>query len=357
MYLSKLFNLARKYPDLTENNLTSIDNFLGRTGKNNLFTQSQFKSVLTQKTYLEEILTWLGENQIIKPYTIECSHCHKSVHVDNKNCPYCQNVLSKEPSCVNEYMITGDISESLAEIEEKKNKPIKLYKSCFELLLKKLDKKYEKKENSFIIFTDIKASTPLKKINPIYHDKICRGAVSFFKGLSLPYLTQSKGTYIKSEGDASYIILDSIEVVNKFLQDLLEKIYSTEFYQLMEKINSEKRIYKDDEGNDIVLFTFLKIYIADSETGKYSQKDVLSIDFDAMEAFTFIKRIEKKAKSQILEKQNDNQLSENFPICIFSRLNWFDGQNIPLENVDDYGTIPIYYSNSKNIISFFNENE
>lgn len=357
MYLSKLFNLARKYPDLTENNLYSIDNFLGRTGKNNLFTQSQFKSVLTQKTYFEEILTWLDENQIIAPYEVECSQCHKSVHIDNLNCPYCQNVLSKDCSLVSEYKIIGDISESLAEIEERKNKPLKLYKSCFELLLKRLEKKYEKKENSFIIFTDIKASTPLKKVNPIYHDKICRGAVYFFKELSVPYLTQSKGIYIKSEGDASYIILDSIEVVNKFLNDLLEKIYSTEFYQLMEKINSEKKIYKDDEGNDAVLFIFLKIYIADSETGKYSQKDVLSIDFDAMEAFTFIKRIEKKAKSQILENQNENQLSENFPICIFARQNWFNSQDIVLKNVDDYGDVSIYYSNYLNIKNYFDKNE
>ena len=102
----------------------------------------------------------------------------------------------------------------------------------------------------------------------------------------------------------------------------------------MNTVNMEKKRYEDENNEDHTFFTFLKIYVADSETGKYSQKDVLSIDFDAMEAFTYIKRIEKKVKEQVLENQDYLQLGGNFPICVFSRENLFNSTSISIKNVD-----------------------
>ncbi|MDY2844475.1 MAG: hypothetical protein SOT81_10930 [Treponema sp.] len=355
MYLNKLFNLARKYPALTDKNLTAIDNFFGSIGTNNIFTVSQFKSVLTQKGYAKDILAWLVENDVISPYEIECSQCHKLINFYNEKCPYCQCQVDKQSEYISEYKIIENLFMSSAEIEQNKNKSLKLYKVSFDLLLKKLDKKYEKKESSFIIFADIKSSTQLKKINPIYHDKICRGVVQFFKELSIAYLLQSKGIYIKSEGDASFVILDSIESVYKFLFELIKTIYSTEFFRLMNTVNMEKKRYEDENNKNHTFFTFLKIYVAGSETGKYSQKDVLSIDFDAMEAFTYIKRIEKKVKEQVLENQDYLQLCGNFPICVFSRENLFNSTSISIKNIDDYGDENIYYSTANEVKKYLEE--
>ena len=352
MYLSKLFNLARQFSDFTDKNLDSIDNFLGETGPNNIFTKRQFLGILTQKNFINEILEWLLKENIIQPYKVECNNCKKEVEVSNDNCPYCSNKLNINSDNIVEYKIIGDIKLPHAVIEENKNKSIKLDKSCFSLLLKTLQKKYEKKEKSFIIFTDIKASTDIKKYNSSKHEKICRGAVQFFKDVTLPYFRQYKGIYIKSEGDASYVILDSIETVIKFIKDINDKISTTEMYSLMNEINGQNIEIIDDAGNKRQIITFIKLYIADSETGRYTQKDILSIDFDAMEAFTFIKRIEKKAKEQILETQASEKLKENFPICIFARDNWFDGDLKQLKDVDDYGNTDIFYSKNKTIKNY-----
>ena len=355
MYLSKLFNLAREFSDLTEKNLDSIDNFLGETGPNNIFTKRQFLSVLTQKNYINEILDWLVKESIITPYTVEFENCNKEIKYDEANCPYCESKLNVTSDYIVEYKIIGDLKLPHAVIEENKNKSLKLDKSCFSLLLKTLQKKYEKKEKSFIIFSDIKASTDIKKYNSSIHEKICRGAVQFFKDVTLPYFRQYKGIYIKSEGDASYVILDSIETVIKFIKDINDKILSTEMYNLMNDLNSKNIEMIDDNGIKKQIITFLKLYIADSETGKYTQKDILSIDFDAMEAFTFIKRIEKEAKKEILEVQNSDVLKGNFPICIFARENWFEGEKKQLEHVDDYGATDIFYSNNESVKSYLSK--
>jgi len=352
MYLSKLFNLARQFSDLTEKNLDSIDNFLGETGTNNIFTKRQFLGILTQKNYINEILEWLVKENIIQPYKVECNNCNKEVDLSNENCTYCSNKLDISSDYIVEYKIIGDLKLPHAVIEENKNKSLKLDKSCFSLLLKTLQKKYEKKEKSFIIFSDIKASTDIKKYNSSIHEKICRGAVQFFKDITLPYFRQYKGIYIKSEGDASYIILDSIDTVIKFLNDINEKIFSTEMYNLMNELNLKNIQITDDNGVSKQIITFLKLYIADSETGKYTQKDILSIDFDAMEAFTFIKRIEKNAKKEILEVQNPDILKGNFPICIFARENWFEGNLHQLQKVDDYGNTDIFYSNYESVKTY-----
>ena len=123
-------------------------------------------------------------------------------------------------------------------------------------------------------------------------------------------------------------------------------------YGLMNEINGQNIEIIDDAGNKRQIITFIKLYIADSETGRYTQKDILSIDFDAMEAFTFIKRIEKKAKEQILEIQTPEQLKDNFPICIFARENCFDGEKKELKDVDDYGTTNVFYSKNKTIKTY-----
>ncbi len=352
MYLSKLFNLARQFSDLTDKNLDSIDNFLGETGPNNIFTKRQFLGILTQKNYINEILEWLVKENIIQPYKVECNNCKKEVEVSNDNCPYCSNTLHIISDYIVEYKIIGELKLPHAVIEENKNKSLKLDKSCFSLLLKTLQKKYEKKKKSFIIFSDIKASTDIKKYNSSIHEKICRGAVQFFKDITLPYFRQYKGIYIKSEGDASYVILDSIDTVMKFLNDINEKIFSTEMYNLMNELNLKNIQTTDDNGVSKQIITFLKLYIADSETGKYTQKDILSIDFDAMEAFTFIKRIEKNAKKEILEVQNPDILKGNFPICIFARENWFEGNLHQLQKVDDYGNTDIFYSNYESVKTY-----
>lgn len=355
MYLSKLFNLARQFTDLTEKNLDSIDNFLGETGPNNIFTKRQFLGILTQKNYINEILEWLVKEKIIQPYKIECNNCNKEVKISNENCPDCSNKINITSDYILEYKIIGDLKLPYAVIEENKNKSIKLDKSCFSLLLKILQKKYEKKENSFIIFTDIKASSDIKKYNSSIHEKICRGAVQFFKDITLPFFRQYKGIYIKSEGDGSYVILDSIESVTKFIKDISDKISSTEVYSLMNDLNAQNIEIIDDNGIKKQLITFIKLYIADSETGRYTQKDILSIDFDAMEAFTFINRIEKKTKEKILEIQSSEKLKENFPICIFARDNWFEGNIQQLENVDDYGNTNIFYSNGESLKTYLNK--
>lgn len=352
MYLSKLFNLARQFSDLTEKNLDSIDNFLGETGPNNIFTKRQFLGILTQKNFINEILEWLLKENIIQPYKVECNNCKKEVEVSNDNCPYCSNKLDLTSDYIVEYKIIAALNLPHAVIEENKNKSLKLDKSCFSLLLKTLQKKYEKREKSFIIFSDIKASTDIKKYNSSIHEKICRGAVQFFKDVTLPYFRQYKGIYIKSEGDASYVFLDSIETVIKFIKDINDKIITTEMYSLMNNLNSQNVEIIDENGIKRKIITFLKFYIADSETGKYTQKDILSIDFDAMEAFTFIKRIETKAKEKVLYIQSPEILKENFPICIFARANWFEGESQQLEDVDDYGNTDIFYSNNESIKTY-----
>ena len=152
MYLSKLFNLARQFSDLTEKNLDSIDNFLGETGPNKIFTKRQFLSILTQKNYINEILEWLVKENIIQPYKVECNNCKKEVEVSNENCPYCSNNLHISSDYIVEYKIIGELKLPQAVIEENKNKSLKLDKSCFSLLLKTLQKNMKRRKKVLLFF-------------------------------------------------------------------------------------------------------------------------------------------------------------------------------------------------------------
>ena len=360
MYLGKLFNLARDIPDLTERNLTNIDNFLGAIGTHNVFTKNQFISELTQKRHADSVLDWLTKNEILKVRTVRCPSCRKSISASDKICFFCgTQIVSAE---TDDYEIIAELTFSSEEKEVKENKRFKLDKSCFDIMLKRLDQKIRRKEDSYIIFSDIASSTALKEINFVAREKICRGVPEFLRKITLPFFRSHNGIYIKSEGDASYILLDSLPDVCRFMRNVVENIASENFYSDIMSVNEEiknkieKTANQEEKGELEKDFVFIKFYVAKSTTGQYTQTDILSIDFDnTLESIVFIKRIEKAVKCQILRKETD--LTVNVPLCIFSRDNDFNGSKKNLENVSDYKDVIVWYSDYECVESFVGDKQ
>ncbi|WP_407434562.1 hypothetical protein [Treponema sp.] len=350
MYLSKLISLVRIFPSLSNEIIDTIDIFLGRRGTENLFTRDEFFSLLRQRKNSSEILEWMCKEQIIEPYEFKCPHCKKAFRNYSEKCPFCNNELLSDESNIVEYKIIEKNNLSAAEIEVEKNKKFRLEKSSFDILLTILEKKYKKQEESYIIFTDVKDSTEINKKDSASREKICNGAVSFFRKLTEPFFRASKGIYIKPEGDASYILLDNLDSVKRFVKNANEKIKEEEFYNIMSSVNSKKFKIENEEKP---LTTFIKMYIAHSVTGNYFQKDILTIDFNAMDAFTFIKRIEKSVKSDIFQPQIEADYNKNFPLCVFSQDNIFEGNNCILHHIDNFGDVNISYSNNESLSKYF----
>ena len=131
---------------------------------------------------------------------------------------------------------------------------------------------------------------------------------------------------------------DNIKILAEYLKPVLIKLEDQDFSKKACIINSEGKVR-----------VFYKMYIADSEILEYKTTDVLSIDFEAMDAFTFIGRVEKKAEQKIKNTKGEENL---YPCFIVMKEDYFEnGTKIQLTEIKNYGEVVVWFLSSKEFLA------
>lgn len=337
MYLEELFDITIAIPSINAKNATILDNFLGDIGTGNIFEKASLTYRLTQKSLVNPIINWLQEAKVIVPYKQTCPVCKQEYNFPKNKCDICDSDL-----LLLDTVTTYKITKPLIESEKVKNantltiNPLDM--AAFNLLKKSLDKKIREKKNGYILFIDVANSTKLAKENKNFQVSINKGLSKYLKESVKNYFRRSKAIYIKGAGDSSYLYFDNINILAEYLKQVLINLESQDF--------SEKTRIMNDEGK---LCVFYKIYIADSDILEYKTTDVLSIDFEAMEAFTFIGRIEKGAEQKVKDIKGEENL---YPCFIVMKENYFrNGTKIQLTNIKNYGEVDVWFLTSNEFLT------
>lgn len=329
MFLEELFDIAKAIPSINAKNAMILDNFLGDIGTGNIFEKDSLSYRLTQKSLVNPIISWLQEINAIIPYKQVCPVCKQEYDFPKNRCDICDSDLYI-PGTITTYKIKKELVDS----EKAKNANMQtinpLDMAAFNLLKKSLDRKIREKENGYILFIDVANSTELANENKSFQVSINKGLSKYLKDSIKDYFRKSKAIYIKGAGDSSYMYFDNIEMLAKYLKQVLANLETQDF--------SKKACIINNEGKVCV---FYKIYIADSEILEYKTTDVLSIDFEAMDAFTFIGRIEKEAEQQIKNIKGEDNL---YPCFIVMKENYFEnGTKIQLTKIKNYGEVDVWF--------------
>lgn len=340
MYLDILIDIKDDIPEITSKNISHIDNYLGSVGTNNIFTKKDFLSVVTQKSLSEKILNWLTEHQIIIPKYAKCPNCGENITFDSIECNVCSFKILNSLEIV-EYEIISNLNYSDLEKKALNEKNQQLANISYKLLCSRLQQKKRKQENGYIIFIDLADSTELGKRNQYEKETLIKQIRLFYQDILKSFFYRYSGIYIKADGDSSWIYLDNKETVSEFFRIVEKQIYKQNFFSLIKELNSQYN-----------LNIFLKIYVSNSPVTEFTKTDNHSIDFDAMDAFTYISRIEKESKKKIL---SDYPTKNNFPYFIVSTSNDFGITKIHLENITNFPEgFDVWYSDADEIQKIIN---
>lgn len=337
MYLEELLDIKTAIPSINSKNVMILDNFLGDIGTGNIFEKDSLSYKLTQKSLVDSIVNWLQEINAIIPYKQVCPTCKQEYDFPKNKCDICDSNL-----CLPNTITTYKIKKELVESEKVKNANMQtinpLDMAAFNLLKKSLDRKIREKKNGYILFIDVANSTELAKENKSFQVSINNGLSKYLKESIKNYFRKSKAIYIKGAGDSSYLYFDNIKILAEYLKQVLTNLESQDFSEKARTINSEGRVC-----------VFYKIYIADSEILEYKTTDILSIDFEAMDAFTFIGRIEKKAEQEIKDMKGKESL---YPCFIVMKEDYFEnGTKIHLTEINNYREVDVWFLSSNEFLT------
>lgn len=330
MFLTELIKLYRELPDITENNISCIDNFFGELRTDELFSKDDLMYEISQKLMINEILDFLIKHKIIAPYLQICDMCKYEQSYENTECESCNSLLQNSKN-VSYYKLISEIKVpySLSEFNENKKRLIDI--SSFKILMKKIEQKKRNNTKATIVLIDIANSVELSKNDKYLSTLVNSKSIKYTKEIMNKYFNQSKGILFKNDGDSSFIYFNEKQDAHDFLLDFKYSLSDNDYTQKIEEynLNNKRPIY-------------YKIFVAESEVLEFIQKDITSLDFSNLEAIAFISRIEKLSKPEIIKDVGDEKLL--YPFFIAYRDNFYSNKKIHLDNVPNYGNIEIYYS-------------
>jgi len=264
----KLFDL--KDIGLNSPSIASLLEKLNSLGNKSLITYDDIQKSIKQKLLVDRVVEFLLENELIR---------------------------LKDENEEGIYEILVELPQTSLEKESKEYLDNKLFSSQKELLIKKLESYTRNHKEAYILFLDLANSTEKYNGNAIMKNKIInKDFPKVIRDCIEPYFNKIKGYLISQKGDEAHLLFFNKKDLDNFIQDFVLQ-YKNELFDGIEIFNNTR-----DIENDFLNKMYLKIFVAHSEvdTPIYSLNTMPN--FNDMDAFTIINRIEKVFKDALNKK-------------------------------------------------------
>jgi len=268
----KLFDL--KDIGLNSPSIASLLEKLNSLGNKSLITYDDIHKSIKQKLLVDKVVKFLLENELIK--------------------------LNNEDE-EGIYKILVELPQTSLEKESKEYLDNKLFSSQKELLIKKLESYKRNHKEAYILFLDLANSTEKYNGNVIMKNKIInKDFPKVINDCIEPYFNKTKGYLISQKGDEAHLLFFNKKDLDSFLNNFILH-YKNELFEEIEKFNATR-----DIENNFLNKMYLKIFIAHSEVDAPIYSLNTMPNFNDMDAFTIINRIEKVFKDTLKQQGQKN---------------------------------------------------
>jgi hypothetical protein len=299
----KLFDL--KDIGLKSPSIASLLEKFNSLGNRSLITYNDIQKSIKQKLLIDKVIEFLIENKLIELNDEERDNVYKILVL------LPQTSLEKESQ---EYLNS------------------KLFFAQKEILIKKIKFYNENDKEAYILFLDLANSTEKYNGDLIKKKHIINK--SFPKIISKcieSYFNSRKGYLISQKGDEAHLFffnkVDLDDFITKFIS-----LYKENIFEEIENFNLTR-----DIENDFLNKMYLKIFIAHSEVDTPIYSVNTMPNFNDMDAFTLINRVEKNFKVS-LAKQGQKEIEMYFKVSIDK---FEDCESIAIDNQDNI--INVFY--------------
>ncbi|NOQ31699.1 MAG: hypothetical protein GQ570_11310 [Helicobacteraceae bacterium] len=299
----KLFDL--KDIGLNSPSIGSLLEKLNSLGNKALISYDDIQKSIKQKLLVDKVIEFLLENKLIA-------------------------LNNEDEEAI--YKILVELPQTSLEKESKEYLDNKLFSSLKELLIKKLESYKRNHKEAYILFLDLANSTEKYNGNVIMKNKIInKDFPKVINECIEPYFNKTKGYLISQKGDEAHLLFFNKKDLDNFIQDFILH-YKNELFDGIEEFNTTR-----DIENDFLNKIYLKIFTAHSEVDAPIYSVNTMPNFNDMDAFTIINRIEKVFKVT-LNKKGQKEVDMYFIVSTDE----FKGSSTILLETSDFD-INIYY--------------
>ena len=303
MSYHKLFDL--KDIGLDSYSIASLLEKFNSLGNKSLITYTDIQKSIKQKLLIDRVIAFLLENKLIE-------------------------LNDEEQEDI--YKIIVTLPQTSLEKESQEYLDSKLFFAQKELLVKKIESYRRNNKEAYILFLDLANSTEKYNGDSIMKNKIInRSFPKIINKCIETYFSKTKGYLINQKGDEAHLFFFTKKDVDNFVKEFIS-IYKTEIFNEIERFNSTR-----DIENNFLNKMYLKIFIAHSEVDTPIYTPNIMPNFNNMDAFTIINRIEKNFK-ETLGKLGQKEIDMYF---IVSLDEFEDSQLITINNQDK--PIDVFY--------------
>jgi len=303
MSYHKLFDL--KDIGLNSPSIASLLEKFNSLGNRSLITYSDIQKSIKQKLLIDKVIEFLIEYKLIE-------------------------LNDEERDDV--YKILVLLPRTSLEKESQEYLNSKLFFAQKEILIKKIEYYKRNHKEAYILFLDLANSTEKYNGDLIKKKRIINE--SFPKIISKcikSYVNSTKGYKISQKGDEAHLFffnkVDLDDFITKFIS-----LYNEDIFEEIENFNLTR-----DIENDFLNKMYLKIFIAHSEVDTPIYSVNTMPNFNDMDAFTLINRVEKNFKESLAE-QGQKEIEMYF---IVSMDEFDDSESITIDNQDN--SINVFY--------------
>ncbi len=303
MLYHKLFDL--KDIGLNSPSIALLLEKFNSLGNRSLITYNDIQKSIKQKLLIDRVVDFLLENKLIELNTEDEEGIYK---------------------------ILVALPQTSLEKESKEYMDSKLFFAQKELLIKKIESYKRNHKEAYILFLDLANSTEKYDGDLIKKNHIINK--SFPKIISKcieSYFNRTKGYLISQKGDEAHLLFFNKIDLDNFIKKFII-LYNEEIFEEIEKFNLTR-----DIENDFLNKMYLKIFIARSEVDTPIYSVNTMPNFNDMDAFTLINRVEKNFKES-LEKLGQEEIEMYFIVSIDK---FDDSEFIAITNQDN--PINIFY--------------
>jgi len=248
-------------------------------GKNSIITYDDIKKAIFQKMLVDNVIDFLVENKIIKPIEDE----------------------------ENSFKILVEFPSTITEKESKEYIENKIFNSTKKILIDKILSYYKQDKEGYILFLDLANSTDKFGGDLLLRSKILNEDFpKVIKETEKEFFNLKKGYLISQKGDEAHLFFFEKEFVENFIKKFINN-YTNELFEKIEEYNQSRKI-----NNPFTDKMYLKIFLFHSKVKQPNYTIDTMPNFNDMDAFTYIARVEKKFKEVLVEKYKEIDIKKYF---------------------------------------------